>query len=147
VLWAMEVTTGVNGSVLTDGLNDGDEWVRAWTVELGRRTLATGAPISKTPPDIFTMARSDPSPVVRLALASVAQTASGQVPRFLTSELLRHSEDAADHNLPSMYWFAMEPLCTSAPKDMLNLALETTIPRILNFTTRRIASLGTAEAR
>ena len=46
-----------------------------------------------------------------------------------------------------MYWFAMEPLAADQPKEMLTAALDTKLPRILNFTTRRIASIGTAEAR
>jgi putative heme-binding domain-containing protein len=46
-----------------------------------------------------------------------------------------------------MYWFAMEPLVADQPKEMLVAALDTRLPKILNFTTRRIASISTAEAR
>ena len=46
-----------------------------------------------------------------------------------------------------MYWFAMEPLVADHPREGLALALDTKLPKILNFTTRRVALLATSEAR
>jgi len=86
--------------------------------------------------------------VVRLFVASAAvRSRSEDFRAGLVKRLLAHSEDASDHNLPLMYWFAMEPLVAEHPSESLNAALDTKIPKILNFTTRRIATLGTTEAR
>jgi putative heme-binding domain-containing protein len=46
-----------------------------------------------------------------------------------------------------MLWCAMEQAAAEHPKEALNAALQTPLPKILNFTTRRIALLGTGEAR
>src|SRR5258705_10282501 len=46
-----------------------------------------------------------------------------------------------------MVWFAMESLAANHPKEAITAALQTPLPKILNFTTRRIALLGTDEAR
>jgi hypothetical protein len=50
-------------------------------------------------------------------------------------------EDATDHNLPLMAWFAMEPLVSTDMNRALALAVDSKLPRILNFTTRRVAPL------
>ena len=102
----------------------------------------------KPNPNLSTMASSDPSKLVRLFIASAVQRAtSRELKTTLVKRLLAHEEDANDHNLPLMYWFAMEPLVADAPAESLGTALDTKIPRILNLTTRRIAAIGTPEAR
>ena len=102
----------------------------------------------KPDPNLSTMAASDPSKLVRLFIASAAQRTTNEALRAtLVKRLLAHDEDAKDHNLPLMYWFAMEPLVAGNPAESLSAAVDTKIPRILNFTTRRIASMGTPEAR
>ena len=57
-----------------------------------------------------------------------------------------HGEDANDHNLPLMYWYAAEPLPTKDINRALQLAESSKIPRMLQFTVRRTAALGTPEA-
>src|SRR5436190_12872967 len=49
--------------------------------------------------------------------------------------------------MPLMVWFAMESLVADHPKEALTAALKTPLPKILNFSTRRIALLGTDESR
>ena len=55
------------------------------------------------------MASNDKSPVVRLDLAVALQKEEER--RWdLASNLLNNEEDADDHNIPHMIWFAVEPL-------------------------------------
>ena len=79
------------------------------------------------------IAESDASPLVRLFLASAAQRSPNEEVRgALVKRLLARFEDAQDHNLPLMYWFAMEPLVADHPQESLTAALETKLPKILN---------------
>ena len=155
-LWALHLTGGFDARTGIENLKSPDEWLRAWTIQLAFESQDNLARLMrqadeqglKADPDLNKLAESDPSPLVRMFIASAAQRASDAEFRAdLVKRLLAHSEDAADHNLPLMYWFALEPLVAGQPKDMLAVALDTKLPKILNFTTRRSALLATTEAR
>ncbi len=156
VLWALHVTSGLDARTAIENLKSTDEWVRAWTIQLafesqeilGRLMREASEQELKADPDGNKLAETDPSPLVRCFLASAAQRGPSEEFRTgIVKRLLAHSEDAADHNLPLMYWYAMEPLVADQPKEMLAAALETKLPKLLNFTTRRIALLATTEGR
>lgn len=155
-LWTLHTTAGLDARTAVENTKSGDEWVRAWTIQLAFESREITERLLreiqeqeiKPDPSLLQMAESDPSQLVRLFIASAAQrTASEDLRSRLVKRLLAHDEDAKDHNLPLMYWFAMEPLVAEHPAESLGVAAETKIPRILNFTTRRIASIGTTEAR
>lgn len=92
------------------------------------------------------MAAKDGYPVVRLYLASAAQRIPVDQRWDLMKNLLAQTADAADQNLPLMYWYAAEPLAARDPKRALELAIHAKIPQILPFMVRRIASAATPEA-
>src|SRR5207245_11735445 len=60
--------------------------------------------------------------------------------------LSHHAEDANDHNLPLMVWYAAEPLPTKDAHRALALAESAKPPNILSFMARRTAALNTPEA-
>jgi putative heme-binding domain-containing protein len=94
------------------------------------------------------MARNDPSPVVRLAVASVLQQLSIEDYHWHVLQLLtRHAEDADDHNLPLMYWYAAEPLAEADPERALRFGLSCreTMPLVCEFMLRRIGSLDSGK--
>ena len=64
----------------------------------------------------------------------------------IVNALLKPNEDAADHNLPLMYWYAAEPLAEQDPALALELAARSKIS-LLAFMVRRIGSSGTAGRR
>jgi putative membrane-bound dehydrogenase-like protein len=155
-LWTMHLTGGLDAQTVVDNLKSADEWIRAWTIQLAfeseenlERIMREGNEQNlRADPDPRKLAESDPSALVRLFIASAAQRAPNEQERArLVRRLLQRSEDVADHNLPLMIWFAMEPLVADHPNEALTAALKTPLPKILNFATRRIASLGTAEGR
>jgi putative heme-binding domain-containing protein len=92
------------------------------------------------------MAKNDPSPVVRLYLASGAQRLAPEARWQVVRGLIAHAEDTADHNLPLMYWYAAEPLAEVDAGRALHLASHTEVPHVLSFMARRISSGGTPEA-
>jgi putative membrane-bound dehydrogenase-like protein len=143
-LWSLHVTGGLKNERVSEGLANSSPWVRAWTVQLA---LDEG----KIPFDGFVgklaaMAKGDPSPVVRLYLASAAQ----RLPLADRWELLRgligHREDANDHNLPLMAWYAAEPLADVDADRALHLASHSEFPQTLSFMARKISTAGTPEA-
>ncbi len=60
--------------------------------------------------------------------------------------LASHPEDATDHNLPYLYWYAAEPLVAANPTRALDWAMRGKIPQLVGFTARRIGEIGTPEA-
>jgi putative heme-binding domain-containing protein len=79
-------------------------------------------------------------PVERLYAASTAQRLRSLAITDGLARLFAHGEDAGDHNLPLMYWYALEPLVDERPAQALDLALNGKIPLLVTFTVRKIAS-------
>jgi putative membrane-bound dehydrogenase-like protein len=78
---------------------------------------------------------------LRLALAS-AITQLPIAERWIYLErLLKYAEDATDHNLPQMYWYAMEPCVAAEPARALKLAQASRIPLITSLVARRLAEM------
>ncbi|HUR44280.1 MAG TPA: PVC-type heme-binding CxxCH protein [Candidatus Saccharimonadales bacterium] len=155
-LWALHLVGGLDAPTAIANLKSSDEWVRAWTIQLAfdsrenvqRLLTEIREKDLKADPDLEKLAESDPSALVRLFIASGAQRIEDEGFRArLVKNLLRHKEDASDHNLPLMAWFAMEPLVAGNPREALDESSESDLPNLLNFSTRRIASLNTPEAR
>lgn len=85
------------------------------------------------------LAEKHESPVVRLALASACQKLPIEQSKPILSALLAHGEDAGDHNLPLMYWYAAEPI-VQADANWAAEALGTCkIPLVNEFIARRLA--------
>jgi putative membrane-bound dehydrogenase-like protein len=81
-------------------------------------------------------------PQTRLELAAALQKIAPDQRWGILRALLSHPEDAKDHNLPLMYWYALEPLTDVDPKRALALALSVGehFPQIKEFTIRKIGS-------
>jgi putative membrane-bound dehydrogenase-like protein len=155
-LWTLHLLGKLDAVTVIENLKHSDEWIRGWTIQLAlesqenieRLVREATEKNLEAKPDLNDLAESDPSPLVRLFVASAAQRAPNEEVRAKVVErLLKRSEDASDHNLPLMVWFAMEPLVIDHPREALSAALRTPLPKILNFTARRIAALGTDEGR
>ena len=92
------------------------------------------------------LAKSDPSPVVRLYLASALQRLPLEKRWDILAGLTQHAEDADDHNLPLMDWYAAEPLAEADPSRALSLATNAKITLLTSFMVRRVGAIGTPEA-
>ncbi len=142
-LWALHVTGSLDEPTGLALLRHENEWVRAWTVQL---LSERGAPSDAVRGELVRLAREDASQVVRLYVMSAAQKVPAEQRWDLVAGLVSHAEDANDHNLPLMAWYAAEPLPgLDAPK-ALRTALGAQLPKFLNFTSRRTAALATPDA-
>jgi putative membrane-bound dehydrogenase-like protein len=138
VLWSQDLIGEISDERLTTLLGDGDEHVRAWAI----RQLSERSPDAVTTSQQFAaLAASDPSPFVRLHLASALQRLKLSH-RWPTAEaLVEHAEDAADQNLPLMIWYGIEPLIPTNKKRAVALAAKSKIPLVRQFIARRLAEL------
>jgi putative membrane-bound dehydrogenase-like protein len=142
-LWALHVTGGLSPKHIDKGLADRGPWMRGWSIQLALEgSEPSGALLKK----FAEMARKDPSPIVRLYLASGLQRLPLKDRWDILEGLVSHAEDAADHNLPLMYWYAAEPLAELDGSRALKLAVAAKVPTLLPFMIRRISSQGTKSA-
>jgi putative membrane-bound dehydrogenase-like protein len=142
-LWALAVTGGLTEDRIAQGLASATPYVRAWTVRLATES---SKPSKTTLTTIETLAANDPSPVVRKFIASALQRLPLEQRWDILEKLLAHPEDAQDHNLPLLYWYAIEPLADRDPGRALRTAQHSRVPLHLGFMVRRIASSGTRDA-
>jgi putative membrane-bound dehydrogenase-like protein len=80
------------------------------------------------------------SPAIRLTVASATQRIPINQRWPIVTDLVSHAEDASDHNLPLMYWYAIEPLVPADPARAIKLAEASKIPLITRYIYRRAAS-------
>jgi putative membrane-bound dehydrogenase-like protein len=85
------------------------------------------------------MAKNDSSPRVRLAIASALQRIPVEDRWPIAEALIQHAEDEKDHNLPQMYWYAIEPMVAANPERALELAAKSKIPLVAQHIARRLA--------
>ncbi|MFO0926189.1 MAG: PVC-type heme-binding CxxCH protein [Gemmataceae bacterium] len=142
-LWSLHVTGGLTAERLSNVLSDRSAHVRAWAIQLA---LETGTPSDDLLAKLAALAKDDPSPVVRLYLASGCQRLPVERRWAIVESLAGHGEDAADHNLPLMVWYAAEPLGEADPARALALAARAKTPHLLPFMIRRISALGSGKA-
>jgi putative membrane-bound dehydrogenase-like protein len=137
VLWALHVCGGVDETVAMRELKNPDQYVRAWTIQLAAEDRKIS---SEMLAEFVRMASDDPSPVVRLYLASAMQRLPLEQRWDVIRGLVKHAEDGEDGNLPLLTWYAMEPLAAADPARALKIAGETKWTEFRQFVARRIAS-------
>lgn len=138
-LWALHAIGADSSDLLMRELSSDKPYVAAWAIQL----LCEQQQASPQAIAAFAqLAKESRSPVVRLYLASALQRMPIDLRWDILGGLLSHAEDAGDHNLPLMDWYALEPLCAKDPQRALALAAEAKTPRALSLTVRRIGAAG-----
>jgi putative heme-binding domain-containing protein len=142
-LWALHVIGGLKEADTLKLLKHESQYVRSWAIQLA---CENGQPSDKIVQAFAELAQKDVSPVVRVYLASAAQRVAPEKRWDIVAALHQHGEDAADHNLPLMAWYALEPMATADLHRALAIGVDSKLPHALEFTARRVATLGTPEA-
>lgn len=149
-LWALHVTGGLSRDRLAELLNHESEHIRAWAIQF----LCDPSEINAFQPpqnaswqleteilnQFAVMAKTDPSPIVRLYLASAVQRLPFSERWSIMEGLVSHAEDVSDNNLPRMYWFALEPMVPQHRRQSLELAVAGKIPALQEFVARRLVT-------
>ena len=133
-------------------LSDSSPEVRVWAIRLltdhlpidlvsGDRPKDAPNVSGEIAPLLRAAAEKESSPRVRLALASALQRlpVSERIP--ILRELLKHAEDASDHNLPLMLWYALIPVANTLPNALPDLAAVCELPLTLEALCWRAGSL------
>jgi putative membrane-bound dehydrogenase-like protein len=144
-LWAIHATEpgGLTPAEHKDGARSRFPSVRAWLVQLA---LENRHPESWFVSELVRQARDDPSEVVRLSIAAGLQRLPLGQRWDILAGLLTQTKDAADHNLPCMYWYAAEPLAAVDAARALKLTRDGKLPLLYSLMARRVSSIGTPEA-
>ena len=136
-LWALHVTGGVGAERLVGLMNDQEALVRAWAIQLA---LEARRPTENVTKKLNDMARTEPSPVVRLYLASAMQRLPVEQRWTIAEHLASKPENARDQNLPLMIWYGIEPAVPTDPQRAVSLLAKSKVPLVREFIARRLAS-------
>ncbi len=136
-LWALHATGGATEDLLLGLLRDRDEYLRAWAIQL---LWESRNPTDAALAELRRMAAEDDSAFVRLYIAAALQRTPVSKRRPVLEHLIARADDATDHNLPLMYWFALEPVVGADPDAGLELLARAAIPQLRQFVTRRLAT-------
>lgn len=162
-LWSLYAIGAANENFLRAQLRHPDEHVRTWAVRLltdswpldtitstrpsqptASKGIGSFAPTDKTLPspvvlaEFNRLAKSEPSGLVRLALASSLQRLPVLQRAPLARSLLARAEDADDHNLPLLLWYGLIPVGDAAPGTLAKLAGDCELPLTRKLIARRL---------
>ena len=119
------------------------EYVRDWAIQF---LVEDKHPSEAARGEFARMAKDDPSAFVRLYLASALQRMPADERWPIAAGLLTHDEDAADHDLPLMIWYGIEPAVAEEPDRWLSLASDCKIGLVRRFIAKRISLIDSPRA-
>lgn len=142
-LWTLHVIGDLSPDLIHALADDHDEYLRAWAIQLGVPEVLPGGALPSFPEHVIqklTELASDDASLVRLYVASALQRLALAQRWPVAEALLRRADDAGDHNLPLMIWYAVEPLVTTDVAQAMHLAKESKIPLVARYIARRAAA-------
>jgi putative membrane-bound dehydrogenase-like protein len=135
-LWHLYAAGGVTDELLLKALDHKESYLRGWAIRLAVEERNAKPALLKR---FAELAANDPSPVVRLHLASALQRIAPADRWPIAEALVQHAEDATDANLPLMAWFAIEPLVPADMTRALALAQKSKFQIVNQYIARRAA--------
>ncbi|MBE7493972.1 MAG: DUF1080 domain-containing protein [Verrucomicrobiaceae bacterium] len=112
---------------MAEKLKDEDDIIRSWTIQLATEEAGKSKLSSET---LLKLAQTDPSPTVRLALASALPNLDAKTVWEVASALAMHGEDKDDRFLPKMIWFGLARVIEQDWARGLALAEKTPMPSL-----------------
>jgi putative membrane-bound dehydrogenase-like protein len=141
MLWAEHSLGGTTEKRLLESLKSTYEYERAWAIQFAAEKRNVSAPLRA---EFTRLAKEDPSPVVRLYLASAAQRIPVDQRPPLLEPMLARTDDASDTNLPLMLWYALEPVVGSDPVKAATILSQVKIAPLQEYVARRMAATASA---
>ncbi len=142
--WMLYVVEQADAEILKSLAADSHASARAWAIRLAFDQFNQNA-LAK---ELWLKLANDSSPVVRLSLASALQKLPASARWPLIEKFPVRSEDANDHNLPLMMWYAVEPMSDVDPDKALawSVAAGEHVPLLRDFMLQRVAGQGGEKA-
>jgi putative membrane-bound dehydrogenase-like protein len=136
-LWTLHVIGRLDEKLLLEVMKSPEEDLRAWAV-----TLACESPPSASARKrLAELAATDPSPFVRLHVASALQRIPLADRWPIATALVTHGEDADDPYLPLMCWYAVEPLVPHNVRQAIEKLPDAKVPLVRQYLTRRVVTV------
>ena len=126
-LWSLHLIDKLSGSFLETAVSDKNDVVRSWAVQLATEEAGKSKLSADT---LLKLAQTDPSPTVRLALASALPKLDAKIVWEVASSLAMHGEDKDDRFLPKMIWFGLARVIAEDWSRGLALAEKTPLPSL-----------------
>jgi len=142
-MWALHVTDGFAEADAVKLLRHENEYVRSWAIQLLLERHHASEVVVR---ELERLAKEDSSAMVRLYVASGLQRIEPSQRWGAVAALLARDEDASDHNLPLMVWYAAEPAVELDMPRALAQTAESKLPQVFAFAVQRIAAVGTTDA-
>jgi len=126
-LFTLQVIGALAPADLAALLQESNDLFRFWAIQFAterkQQSLLSGQVLAR-------LATTDPSPTVRLALASALPELAEADRWGVIHQLASHREDANDRFLPKMIWFGLAPLMAANPGQALDIADSTSLPSL-----------------
>lgn len=129
-VWGLYAAGGLDDRAAQQLLQDANEYVRAWTIQLVTDDRQVSGPLES---QFVELAHEDPSAVVRLYLASAMDRLTAETAWQIARALSQHAADAQDRNLPAMIWFGLARLVPADVERAFQLAGDSQIPVLSNY--------------
>ena len=143
-LWTLQVIKGISEKELRDLLSHLDENIRSWAIQFltERKTVS-----EETLSSFEALAKKDRSPLVRLYLTSGMLRLDPAKRWNVLENLVQNQEDAADHNIPLMLWYATEPMADIDANRAITLAEKSKMPKMLNYMIQKVGAINTEDSK
>ena len=115
-LWTVNLIEGIDSDWALELLDHSDEYVRYWTVRLIGDTGSINPQIRE---QLVQLAGSESSAEVRSQLASTSKRLPPKDALPILRELLRHTGDVNDKQIPLLIWWALEDKITSDTDEVI----------------------------
>ncbi len=129
-LWTTHAVGRLDDEALLEALSDRAPYVRAWAIQFAAEHRKPSTALRER---FRQLAASDPSPVVRLYLASASQRLADAEAWPLLEALARHGEDATDRNLPYLLWQSLAPRVPAQLDRAWALAANSALPSLADW--------------
>lgn len=138
-LWGLHAIGKADKPLLLSTLSAPEPALRVWAIRLLLDAASPADGDQETIDALASLAAREETPRVRLALSSAQQRLPLDARPKIASSLLKHAEDASDHNLPLMLWYGIEPLASNHRTALADLAKSCAIPLVRKNIARRLA--------
>jgi putative membrane-bound dehydrogenase-like protein len=143
-LWTLHVTNGLKEDELRNLLSHENEYIRSWAIQLLTEDKSVS---TATLERLVAMAKNDNSSLVRLYLAAGMQRLAFVERWAVLDALVQKAEDADDHNIPLMLWYAAEPLAALDADKALALAEKAKTPKLMTYMIQRVGAINTQASK
>ncbi|MCA9039264.1 MAG: c-type cytochrome, partial [Planctomycetaceae bacterium] len=135
-LWTLFTLNELHDKELLELLNSPEEWLRAWGIRLAvdNRFISSNL-LTK----FIHLAETEPSPRVRLELASALQRIPRPYRWMVAPYLLRRAVDRDDTYLPLMLWYGINEAIDTHPKQGVELISDVEIPQVRRLIAQQLA--------